>query len=92
MKEQYEQKLQTQLDEWDAEICKLKELADGGHSDGELEYNNEIEELSALKKTVEDKLTELKNASDSVWVELKAGIESFLDSHDSELRATDSKL
>lgn len=80
MKEAYEQKLQAQLDEWSADIDKLKARADGAGADMQLEYYKQIEELRSLQDTAVDKLMELKDASDDVWEDLKAGIESAWDS------------
>lgn len=80
MKEAYEQKLQAQLDEWSADIDKLKAKADGAEADMQLEYYKQIEELRSLKDTAVDKLIELKDASDDTWEDLKAGIESAWDS------------
>ena len=45
MKEAYEKKLQAQLDEWGAEIDKLKAKADKAEADAQLDYYKEIEEL-----------------------------------------------
>jgi vacuolar-type H+-ATPase subunit I/STV1 len=76
MKEEYEQKLQAQLNEWSAEINKLKAKADGAEADAQLEYYKKIEGLQAMQESVNNKLAELKDASDDAWVDLKAGIDS----------------
>lgn len=80
MKEAYEQKLQAQLDEWSADIDKLKAKADSAEADVQLEYYKQIEELRSMQDTAVDKLIELKDASDDAWEDLKAGIESTWDS------------
>jgi multidrug resistance efflux pump len=80
MKQVYEKKLQAQLDEWSAEISKLKAKADGAAADKQLEYYKKIEELQAMQVTATNKLTELKNASDDAWEDLKVGIDSAWDS------------
>lgn len=76
MKESYEQKLQAQLDEWGAQIDKLKAKADGAEADIQLEYYKQIEELRSMQKSASDKLSELKDAGEDAWEDLKAGIDN----------------
>jgi hypothetical protein len=80
MKEAYEKKLQAQLDEWGAEIDKLKAKADKAEADAQLDYYKEIEELRTNQEVANKKLSELKEASEDAWEDLKAGIESAWDS------------
>ena len=44
-KELYQQKKQAQLDEWKAEVDKLKAKASGASADAQLELNREIDTL-----------------------------------------------
>ena len=76
MKEIYQKKLQAQLDEWSAEIDKLKAKADRAEADAQLEYYKEIEELRSMQEAASSKLVELKDASDDAWEDLKAGMDS----------------
>lgn len=92
MKEAYEQKLQAQLDEWSADIDKLKAKVDGADADLQLEYYKQIEKLRSMKDTAEDKLIELKGASDDAWEDLKAGIGSAWDSLGNSLNSFASKF
>lgn len=92
MKEAYEQKLQAQLDEWGAEIDKLKAKADSAEADVQLEYYKQIEQLQSMKDTAVDKLIELKGAGDDAWEDLKAGIENAWDSLGSVLNSFASKF
>jgi vacuolar-type H+-ATPase subunit I/STV1 len=92
MKEEYEQKLQAQLNEWSAEINKLKAKADGAEADAQLEYYKKIEGLQAMQESVNNKLAELKDASDDAWVDLKAGIDSARDSLGNALKSAASRF
>ena len=92
MKEAYEQKLQAQLDEWSAEIAKLKAKADGAEADAQLEYYKKIEELRSMQETSANKLTELKDAGDDAWEDLKAGIDSAWDSLGNALKSAASRF
>lgn len=76
MKEAYEKKLQSQLDEWHAEIDMLKAKADSAEADVQLEYYKQIEELRSMQETASEKLVELKDASDDAWEDLRAGLDS----------------
>lgn len=92
MKEAYEHKLQAQLDEWSAEIDKLKAKADGAEADRELQYYEKIEELQSMQESASKKLTELKNSSDDAWEDLKAGVDNAWDSLGSALNSAISRF
>lgn len=80
MKEQYEQKLEAKLDEWGAEIDKLKAKADNAEADLKIEYYEQIDEMRSMQATANEKFIELKDASDDAWENLKAGIDNAWDS------------
>ena len=92
MKEAYEQKIKAQLDEWSAEIDKLKAKADSAEGDVQLEYYKQIEELRTMQETASNKLTELKDAGDDAWEDLKAGIDSAWDSLGNALKSASSRF
>lgn len=50
VKETYEKKLQAQLDEWEAEINKLKDKADKAAAEAQPEYNKLIDELRSMQE------------------------------------------
>ena len=78
-KEAYEQKIQAQVDEWDSEILKLKAQAAKTTAEVQINMNNQIKELRKKKESVNEKFTQLKEASEDSWEDLKAGIEEGLD-------------
>ena len=92
MKEAYEKKLQAKLDEWGAEIDKLKAKADGLEADAQLEYYKQIEELRSMQESAHNKLAELRAAGDDAWEDLKAGIESAWDSLGNALKLAASRF
>jgi len=92
MKEAYEKKLQAQLDEWSAEIDRLKAKAESQEADVQLQYYKEIEELRSLQAAANDKLLELKESSDDAWEDLKAGVDSARDSLGQALRSAISRF
>ena len=92
MKEAYEKKLQGQLDEWSAEIDKLKAKADSAEADAQLEYYKQIEDLRSMQDAAGKKLDELKEASDDAWEDLKAGIDNAWDSLGSSIKSAASRF
>lgn len=80
MKAAYEKKLRAHLDEWNAEINKLKAKAERAEADAQLQYNEEIAKLQSMRDGAAAKLSELEAAGDDAWEDLKAGIENAWDS------------
>ena len=71
----FEEKLDAQLKEWDAQITLLKAKADKGKAELKIEYNKTIETLQHMLDEANNKLHELKTAGDEAWEDLKAGAE-----------------
>lgn len=71
MKKAYEEKLQAQLDEWNAEIEKLKAKADKAEADAKIEYYEQIEKLREQQQEAQAKLNELRRAGEDAWEDLK---------------------
>jgi septal ring factor EnvC (AmiA/AmiB activator) len=79
-KELYKQKMQAQLDEWEAEVEMYKAKASGANANVQLELNKE---LNALKENIEQgktKLAELADTSEDSWESIKVGVDSAWDS------------
>jgi len=75
-KQAYEKKLEARLDEWKAEIDKLKAKAAGAEADAQLQYEKEIDNLQKRQAEARQKLEELRKAGDDAWEDMKAGIEN----------------
>lgn len=74
-KDIYVKKVQAQLDEWDADIKKLRARADKASADAALGYKARMETLKRERDKAGDKLDELKSASDDAWEDLKTGLD-----------------
>lgn len=72
----YVQQLKAKMDEWNAEIDKLQAKADQAEAEAKIEYHEQIEDLRAKRKEVEDKMAELQQASEGAWEDLKQGLEN----------------
>lgn len=79
MKDAYLKMLQAQLDEWDAEIEKLKANADKFQEESRLEYYKQFENVRQQQKEAQAKLEELRQSSEDAWEDLKAGMENAWD-------------
>ena len=92
MKEAYQKKLQAQLNEWSADIDKLKAKADKAKADEQLVYYKQIEELRSMQEEAGSNLAELKESSDDTWEVLKAGMESKWNSLSNALNSAKSRF
>ncbi|MGD8922181.1 MAG: coiled coil domain-containing protein [Candidatus Zixiibacteriota bacterium] len=70
-KEAYAQKLQIQLDEFGAEIDRLKARADKAE---EPWHQQQIEVVQEKHRQAKRKLGELRDAGDDAWEDMKDGI------------------
>ena len=75
----YEEKLEAQLEEWNAQIALLKAKADKAKAEAKIEYYKSIEALEHKQEAAGTKLHELKTAGDEAWESLKTGAEKAWD-------------
>ena len=71
----YEEKLDAQLEEWNAQIALLKARADKAKAEAKIEYNKTVEALQHRQDEARVKLHELKASGDEAWDDLKTGAE-----------------
>lgn len=79
-KELYQQKLQAQLDEWVADIDKLRAKASGASADTQLQLNREIDTLQARIDEAKGKVSELAEAGEDAWESVKGSTEAIWNS------------
>jgi septal ring factor EnvC (AmiA/AmiB activator) len=79
-RELYQQKRRAQLDEWKAELDRLKARASGTSADAQLELNKQIKTLGNKIEEGQAKLAEIHSASDEAWDSIKDGVEAAWDS------------
>ncbi|MEQ8322751.1 MAG: coiled coil domain-containing protein [Rhodospirillales bacterium] len=91
-KEAYEHKFQAQLDEWSADIDKLKARAEHADADARIAYYEEIEKLRARQGEMKNKLHEFKESGDDAWDDIVAGVESAQDALGNALRSAQSRF
>jgi predicted ATP-binding protein involved in virulence len=71
----YEEKIDAQLKEWNAQIDLLKAKADKAKTEAKIDYYKTIEALQHKQEEARIKLKELKAAGDEAWEDVKKGAE-----------------
>ncbi|HEN21313.1 MAG TPA: coiled coil domain-containing protein [Desulfobacteraceae bacterium] len=71
----YEEKLDAQLKEWNAQIALLKAKAENAKADAKIDYYKAIDALQRRQDEAKTKLKELKTAGDESWEAVKEGAE-----------------
>ncbi|HVO66665.1 MAG TPA: hypothetical protein VMT12_09290 [Syntrophales bacterium] len=71
----YEEKIDAELKEWNAQIALLKARAEKDKAEVKVEYSKAILALQRKQNEAKAKLDELKAAGDETWEGLKTGAE-----------------
>ena len=79
-RELYQQKRQAQLDEWRAEVARLKAKASMASADEQLKMNKRLRALEQGIDERKSELSQLASASGDAWESLKGGMDSAWDS------------
>lgn len=88
----YEEKLDAQLEEWDAQIALFKARADKSKAEAKIEYYKTIEALQHKQDEARKKLNELKTAGDEAWEDLRTGAEKAWDEIKAAFHSAASKF
>ncbi len=91
-KELYQQKMRARLDEWNAEVDKLKAKSSGASADVQLDVNRQIKLLERNIDEGKAKLAEITAAGEDAWESIKEGVESAWDALKSGVTDTAAKL
>jgi outer membrane murein-binding lipoprotein Lpp len=75
-REEYIDKLASQLKEWSAKIDELESKASAAKTDVKTGYENQIRQLKDQRDAATKRLQDLKGASTDAWDALKAGAEA----------------
>ncbi|MCR9113597.1 MAG: hypothetical protein NXH84_10000 [Rhodobacteraceae bacterium] len=78
-KEAYEQKLQARLEEWQANIDKLRAQAKEAGADAQIQYQKQIDEMREQREALEAKLKDIQNAQSAAWADIKTGADKAWD-------------
>ncbi len=75
----YVERLKTQLGGWSADIEKLKARAGKISADARAEYEQQLAGLREQRDALAAKVTELQEASDEAWDDVKRGVQAARD-------------
>jgi len=78
-KENYQQKIESQLNEWRADIDRLREKAKSATSETKLKYQESIDKLELKLDEGKSKLKDLKESGADAWEAVKEGADSIWD-------------
>ncbi len=76
MKDAYVKKVNAQLNEWQADIDKLKAKAEDAEADLQLEMAKDVEKLREQQDAARQRLEEIEKAGEGAWEDLKIGAEA----------------
>lgn len=71
----YQQRLEAQIEKWQAEIDLLKAKAKAATADAKIDYTKQIQELDAMLSDAREKLEQLKETTEDSWQDLSKGFE-----------------
>ena len=91
-KEAYLEKLKAKVDEWNAQIDKLKAKAAQSKADAKIEIEKRVGDLETQRQAVENKIQQLVQASGPAWEDLKGGVQSAWNKLDEAVRSATEKF
>jgi uncharacterized protein YhjY with autotransporter beta-barrel domain len=68
-------KLKEKIDLWNADLDKLQARADLASAEARVKYQQQIEDLKIKRGELEEKMAQLRGASEGAWGDVKAGME-----------------
>jgi len=71
LQEAYKQKRAAQLKEWSAQINLLEAKVENAEADLKVKYSTELVELRSRQRAASEKMKELAKASGEAWVQVK---------------------
>lgn len=74
-KRAYEQRIESQIGEWQSQVEVLHEKARNAQGDVRVQYQQQAADLSQRIESTRSQLIELRNSSPDRWEELKGKIE-----------------
>ena len=91
-KENYQQKIQSQLDEWRSDIDRLREKAKNATAEKKLKYQENIDKLELKLDEGKSKLKDLKESGAEAWDAVKDGADSIWDTMKATFAEVKEKL
>ena len=79
LREEYQNKVEAQIREWDAKVEELKAKAEQAKAEAKIEYLEQIEALKAKGVVIKKGFEELKSSGEDVWGGLKGKLDTVME-------------
>ena len=79
-RDEYVQKLKTQIDEWNAEAARWQDKAQKAQAGAKAEYERQLAQFHARRDEAMAELRRLQNASADAWTEMMRGVDASVKS------------
>lgn len=79
-RDEYIQKLKSQIDQWNAEAAHWEEKAKKAQAGMKAEYDRQLEQFRAKSKDAAAELRRVQSASTDAWTEMMRGADSAVKS------------
>ena len=78
-KEAYLKKAHAKLDEWNADLDKMKAKLSAADAEAKIKLNDTVKKLEAQRDEMKQKLAELERAGEDAWEDIRDGMEAAWD-------------
>ncbi|MDR3392742.1 MAG: DUF2934 domain-containing protein [Sulfuriferula sp.] len=78
-KQLFQQKLETQIQDWDTRLAELKRRAQGASASLKSDYEKQFAALTEKRNVAQARMQELRSRAEDVWEDLKGGTEKAWD-------------
>jgi len=85
-KEEFQKKLETRLNELDAEIAKLREKGGDRKDEAKAKWDQKMTDLETKRDAARAKLAEVRDSSAEAWKDVRKGAQSAWDELDEAFR------
>jgi len=79
-RDEYVQKLKTQIDQWNAEAARWEDKARKAQAGSKAEYERQLEGFRRKSEDAMSELNRLQRASADAWTEMMRGVEASVKS------------
>lgn len=91
-RDDYVEKLKSQLDAWNADVDALESRAHKAHAEAQALYQAQVEALRARSEQARLQLDLLRRASEDAWSEMRSGMEKAWDDMGEAVKAASSRF
>ncbi len=79
LKEEYQEKIQAQLEDWSQKLQELKARAQASATGARTEFDKQMETLREKLATAQNRLKELRDAGVETWEQIRPGLEQSME-------------